>query len=167
MSRRPPVEPQPAADLVRAVLKRRGVIDDVRGHRLVTEWHKLVGERIAERAWPDRLEHGILSVRVANSAWLNELSFLKAALLKQIGDALGDSSLVTELRLSLGDSRFPEDDDDVQAARAERHKLVRPKPVARPAASPEVCRSIDEETESVRDPELRDALRGLRKRLGL
>src|SRR5262249_14417494 len=61
-----------AGELVRAVLTRYGVEGAVREHRLVTEWESIVGPRVAARAWPDGLRHGVLYVRVTNSAWMHE-----------------------------------------------------------------------------------------------
>ena len=77
--RRPGSAPVRAGELLAEVLKRRGVAGAVREQRLVTEWHSIVGERVAARAWPDGLNRGVLYVRVTNSAWLHELGFLKAA----------------------------------------------------------------------------------------
>ena len=64
-------------DLVAKLLGRHGVARELREHRLLTRWPELVGERVAARAWPDGLSKGVLWVRVANSSWLNELSFLR------------------------------------------------------------------------------------------
>ena len=84
------------------VLEQRGVASEVREQRLVTEWEDIVGERVAVRAWPDGLRQGVLFIRVSNSAWLHELSFLKEAILASANRMAGPPTLVKEVRLHLG-----------------------------------------------------------------
>jgi predicted nucleic acid-binding Zn ribbon protein len=62
-------------------------------------WEEAVGTRIANRAQPLRLERGILSVRVATSAWANELSLLADDILAQLTAAGVEAS---SLRFSVG-----------------------------------------------------------------
>lgn len=53
-------------------------------HRLRNTWVDLVGDRLGGRTWPERLRDGVLTVNVANSAWKNELTFLRVDLVKRI-----------------------------------------------------------------------------------
>jgi hypothetical protein len=62
-------------------------------------WADAVGHRIAERARPIGLEHGILTVRTATSVWANELSLLSDELLARLR-ARGVE--VKELRFRVG-----------------------------------------------------------------
>jgi hypothetical protein len=62
-------------------------------------WADAVGHRIAERARPIGLEHGILTVRAATSVWANELSLLSDELLARLR-ARGVE--VKELRFRVG-----------------------------------------------------------------
>lgn len=47
-------------------------------------WHDAVGDRIARRTRPIRLERKILTVRAATSVWAQELSFLAPAIVKRL-----------------------------------------------------------------------------------
>jgi len=156
-----------AGELVRAVLARHGVEAAVREHRLVTEWETIVGPRVAARAWPDGLKHGVLYVRVTNSAWLHELGFLREALVREANRAAGDPPLVKEVRLHLGSRRtHATDESDLVAALAEQRRVKpAPKP-RRPPSTGELAR-IDREAGAVRDPELAAVIRDVRRRLGL
>lgn len=156
-----------AGELVRAVLARHGVEAAVREHRLVTEWETIVGPRVAARAWPDGLKHGVLYVRVTNSAWLHELGFLREALVREANRAVGDPPLVKEIRLHLG-SRRPtstEESDLVAALAAQRRAKPAPKPRRVPSTG-DLAR-IDREAAAVRDPDLAAVIRDVRRRLGL
>jgi predicted nucleic acid-binding Zn ribbon protein len=156
-----------AGELVRSVLTRYGVEGALREHRLVTEWDKIVGARVAARAWPDGLRHGVLYVRVTNSAWLHELAFLREALVREANKIVGDPPLVKEVRLHLGDRRSSQDAEDLVAALAgqKRPKLAA-RPRLAPASAAQLAR-IDVEADRVRDAELREIIRDVRRRLGL
>ena len=63
------------------VLDRYGIERELKEHRLLSHWKTVVGDRVASRTFPDGLSKGVLWVRVANSAWLHELSFMRDAIL--------------------------------------------------------------------------------------
>lgn len=119
-----------AGALVAGVLSRYGILDTVRELRLVTSWPDVVGERIAARSQPDGLQGGVLHVRVANSAWVHELTFLREDIRARANAAVGDPPLVREVRFHVGRARHPEDPDDVIAAlaRRPRRQTARPTP---------------------------------------
>ncbi len=157
----------PAGDVVAEILRSAGAMEAVREHRLVTRWTEVVGERVAARAWPDGLKNGVLHVRVANAAWMQELSFLRDALAEKANRVVDDGGapLVHSVRLHVG-ARRDADADDVIAAVASRR---RPRPLPRPRAPVDaVSRArIASETSGVADEELRAIIRALRDRLGM
>ena len=147
-----------------------GVDAELRAHRIVTEWRDIVGDRVAARTWPDGLTRGgprdqgaqVLWVRVSSSAWLHELTLLKAQLVRSIHDYLGDPPLFDELRFHLG-SR-PADAGDLLAgvrSRLDRRRPHRTRPVP---ATGERRAAIEAEVATVADPELRAILREVRIR---
>jgi hypothetical protein len=161
--------PRAASSLVEQVLRQHGAHAAVREHRLVTGWIDIVGERVAQRAWPSGLQKGVLWVRVVNSAWMQELSFLREAIARAAADYLGPPPIVKEVRLHLPGKGEPQSDaEDVVAALARRK---RPPKKSAPPAPPPVAREtlvrIDAETSSVKDDELRETIRTLRKKLGM
>jgi hypothetical protein len=67
---------------------------------LFVRWEAAVGPRVAARAEPISLRHGVLIVAVASSAWLQELSFLRDELKTRL-NAVAKKGLVSEVRLVL------------------------------------------------------------------
>jgi hypothetical protein len=156
-----------AAALVVRVLDAYGIDRDVREHRIVLSWGAIVGERIAHRTWPDGLRDGVLSVRVANSAWLQELTFLKQPIIARANELTGDPPLVREVRFHLG-AMQQRDADDVVAALAHRLRQDRkPRHRRYTPASGQRLADINAETAEIDDPALRAAIRGCRAKLGL
>jgi hypothetical protein len=149
-------------DLIDRVLTGYGQAEDVRRYRVKTEWHRIVGERIATRTFPGLAREGVLPVRVSNSSWLHELSFMRAALVAQVNEALGDPPLIQDIRLHLGRPR----QDEVLESRPTRPR--RPRPRARalpaPAQGADLAR-IETEAGAVDDPELRALITDVRRRL--
>ena len=147
------------------VLEQRGVASEVREQRLVTEWEDIVGERVAVRAWPDGLRQGVLFIRVSNSAWLHELSFLKEAILASANRMAGPPTLVKEVRLHLGPRRGAAADDVVAELAAARRR-PRAAPTPRPALSAAGESAMTRATDRVAHIELRLAIREAWRKLG-
>jgi hypothetical protein len=160
-------EISPAEALLSRLLDGYGVAREVREHRLVLQWEDIVGPRIAARSWPDGLREGELWVRVANQAWLQELSFLREQIVHRANEIVGAPPLVTKVRLHLGQRRQA-DDDDVVAALARRvfAPRRRRKPAPTPPTGPQL-QQLQNETSVVEDPELRAAILAARTRLNL
>src|SRR5690242_6989107 len=47
-------------------------------------WHDAVGDRVARRTRPLKLERKVLTVRAATAVWAQELSFLAPAIVKRL-----------------------------------------------------------------------------------
>jgi predicted nucleic acid-binding Zn ribbon protein len=155
----------PAGEAIAAALDQAGLTSAVRAHRILTEWRQMVGDRIAARTWPDGLKDRVLWVRVASSAWLHELTLLRAQVLDGIDRVLGAPRLVDELRLHLG-ARTQVDADDVLAlARQARQRRPRPppRPLPPPATGAAVA-AIERDTAGIADAELRELIRAVRIR---
>jgi len=160
-------EQQLASNLIERVLSSYGVDRDIREQRIVLEWAAIVGERVARRTWPDGLRDGVLWVRVANSAWLQELSFLRSAMVERANELVGAPPLVREVRLHVG-ARKEQDADDVVAALAQRVMFQRRRRPWRPTpATGAALERIEKETAAVESDELRAAIREARIKLGL
>jgi predicted nucleic acid-binding Zn ribbon protein len=158
-------ETAPAADAIALALARVGVTEEVRTHRIITEWRDMVGERIATRTWPDGLKHGVLWIRVASSAWLHELTLMRAGILDGISRVLGEPRLVNELRFHLGTRKQVDEDDVLAIAQQARMRRRRPpqKPLPPPATGAAAAQ-IERETTAIADPELRELIRAVRVR---
>jgi hypothetical protein len=73
----------------------------LREHAVWTVWAEVVGPLLASKAEPVRIEEGKLFVRVANSAWMQELQFLKDDIRSRLNHRLG-APVVRGLYLILG-----------------------------------------------------------------
>lgn len=156
-----------AADVVAAVMRGYGIDRSVREHRIVTHWADVVGEKIAGRTWPDGLREGVLWIRVQNSAWMHQLSFLKGQIIARANEIVGNPPLVVDIRLHLG-ARKQVDADDTVAALA-RHIERAPRPFRKDfvGATPQQAQQIRAETDRVEDAELRAAIAELRLKVGV
>ena len=155
----------PAGEAIADALAFSGLSGAVRAHRIVTEWASMVGERIAARTWPDGLKDRVLWIRVASSAWLHELTLVRAQILDGIHRVLGEPRLVDELKLHIGVRKQVDADDQlamVTQARG-RRRAAPPKPLGPPATG-EAKAKIERETADIADPELRELIRTVRVR---
>ena len=65
--------------------------------RLHQGWDRVAGPTVASKARPDRLRGGVLTVRVENHSWAQELSLQRPVLLAKLAALLGEG-VVKELR---------------------------------------------------------------------
>ena len=155
---RPPraLEPRSAAAAVGAALAFRGITDEIRASRLLTEWTELVGPKISARTRPSGVFERVLVIEVASSAWMHELNLLKAQIFTGLVDRLGEPRLFDELRFKLASGR---------AAALPRKPAPRPAQPARPVPPPATGlarEQIIREAEAVDDAELRELIARVR-----
>lgn len=70
-------------------------------HAVWNVWDEVVGDLLASKAQPTRIENGRLVVRVANSTWMQELQFLKDDVRSRLNHRL-QAPLVRDLYFVLG-----------------------------------------------------------------
>ncbi len=108
-------------------------------------WNEIVGEDLARRAVPRSLQGKTLFIDVANSAWMQELSYLKPTLLEQFGEAVGEH-VVKEIRFSVNPS-------------IARHHDEKPKPKTPPVREDTALPpDIQSAAEAVQDKTLRETV---------
>jgi predicted nucleic acid-binding Zn ribbon protein len=158
-SNRPPrtLEARPAADLVASVLKLRGISDEVRKNRILTEWDDLVGPRIAARTRPYGISGNTLIIDVVSSAWLQELTLLRGQLLPQLLARVGEPKLFGDLKFKLAGRTGPQPEPPRRRA-----KTVAPEPRATAPATGLAREKIAREVEAVDDLELRELIARVR-----
>jgi hypothetical protein len=105
-------------------------------------WHDAVGDRIARRARPMRLERGVLTVRAATAVWAQELSFVAPTIIARL-NALGLG--IESLRFRVG----PIDPVD----RPLRPPAVKTVPARRP-----LPHELDQKLADVGDTALRETI---------
>jgi predicted nucleic acid-binding Zn ribbon protein len=79
-----PGRPQLVGDLVSGFLERSGLAAKVEAATVITDWAELVGPQIAAVTRAQRLSGQTLFVAVTTSAWMMELTLMKADLMRRI-----------------------------------------------------------------------------------
>ncbi|MFH2004959.1 MAG: DUF721 domain-containing protein [bacterium] len=146
--------PMPVGKLLESLLERRHLSKPLRLYRVQRLWPSLVGEPTAGRSRPTSLRQGVLSVAVADSTWVQELTYLKQELLERVQSALS-AQAVTALRFYVRAGAASE------APAVDAAPPPEPDPLQAPLA-PEVAQALDEfesSLDSITDPELRRSIR--------
>jgi hypothetical protein len=94
-------EPKRAADIMAAVLQRRGYGRFMENEQLAAEWTAIVDARLRPFTRPVRVFRGRLEVLVANSAVMQELTFAKAALVERFNRETVTHP-ISDIRLRVG-----------------------------------------------------------------
>jgi hypothetical protein len=127
------------------------VLRDLAGTRpkahaeLWARWLAVVGPEMYRRSFPIALRGSTLVVGVSTSSWLQELSFLKTAILDRIAEEIGPD-IVSEIKLVL-DPQLAVEDAGPSSPEA-------PPPAPRREIDPALRADLDR----IEDPELRTAL---------
>lgn len=90
------------ATVLRGLARRLGLETPLLEHRLQREWPEIAGEPLASNTWPDRIRYKKLHLRVSNSVWMHQLTFLKPALIQKLATIAGPEA-ITDLALRVGE----------------------------------------------------------------
>jgi hypothetical protein len=151
------LETRSAKDAVGTVLALYGIADQIRAERVLTEWAELVGPRISSRTRPYGVTDRVLVIEVASSAWLHELTMLKAQILTGLHLRMGAPRLFDDLRFKLAGGRGNRPAPPRPRTRPE--KVEPPPPVPATGVARE---NIVREVEAVDDLELRELIARVR-----
>lgn len=75
--------------VMRDTLKEFGLEKKAKSYAVITHWEEIVGEKVASVTVPEKLDKGILTVKVANPVWKYELTMRKAEILAKIAKQHG------------------------------------------------------------------------------
>ncbi|MGE5572485.1 MAG: DUF721 domain-containing protein [Bacteroidota bacterium] len=75
-------------------LRRIGIMRQARRARAIDLWPEVVGKAAASASRAMQCKDGVLFVWVRNSVWANELSLLKADIIKKLNRCLGRGTIV-------------------------------------------------------------------------
>ncbi len=83
--------PQPLSlqHVISDVLKEFGLDKKARVYAVLTDWPRIVGEKIASATVAEKLNKGVLTVRAKNAVWRHELSMQKASIIEKIAKEYG------------------------------------------------------------------------------
>ena len=93
--------PQPIAEILADLMARRGYAREQTGAACAAAWRQAVGEFMAAHTRCGGVRRGALQVAVANSTLVQEITFRKQDLIRQLSQLLPDERIV-DLRLRVG-----------------------------------------------------------------
>ena len=76
--------------MIDSALGRESILRSGRGQRAIRSWNKVVGEAMALRSSPERVERGVVWVAVEGSAWAQELRMAKDKILARLNELAGE-----------------------------------------------------------------------------
>lgn len=80
-----------------SMLRKFGIANAVAQNNALIVWNEVVGENVAKNAAADRVEHGVLVVKVSSPTWRQELHFQKEEILKKINIKIG-KNIIRDIR---------------------------------------------------------------------
>lgn len=100
-------QPKPAKNVIAEVIQRRGYARVLSQENLQQAWQEALrttpsGELLAKHSFPGRLRRGTLEVMVANSTFVQELTFEKTTLLARLRE-LSPGQNIRNLRFRVGE----------------------------------------------------------------
>ncbi len=88
------------------VVRYKGMGSMVRMWSLIKVWNEVVGETLAGRTEPLRIADDCLIVKVADSSWAHELTYLKDDLIERIGMQI-EGRPIKDIRFVIGSLQGP------------------------------------------------------------
>jgi predicted nucleic acid-binding Zn ribbon protein len=92
--------PLSLSSILPEVLKEFGLEKKAMNYSVLTSWEEIVGPKVAAVTKAERLERGVLTVKVANSVWRYELTLHSKSILQKIATQYGPG-VVTEIHWKL------------------------------------------------------------------
>ncbi len=136
------------ATVLTGLARRLGLETMLLEHRLQREWRAIAGEPLASNTWPDQIRYKKLYLRVRNSVWMHQLTFLKPALIQKLATIAGPEA-ITDITLRVGE--LPRTDPPSLP-----HPSVKAPAISAPTAT--LLAEASAHASAVQDPDLRDRL---------
>ncbi|MEO0092789.1 MAG: DUF721 domain-containing protein [candidate division WOR-3 bacterium] len=76
------------SDFLPEVLDKLRLSEKLREQQAILLWNRAVGKEVKKHTKPYAIENGTLVVLVDNSAWMNELIFLKKEIIKKLNELI-------------------------------------------------------------------------------
>ena len=78
---------------IKHFLKNNNLETGVKQNNALLIWDSVVGKKIGKNTTPDKVEHGVLIVKVKSSTWRQELLFEKQKILNKLNRELGKKTI--------------------------------------------------------------------------
>lgn len=143
-----PAKLQRIDHILLSMLKHRQIPLKIEDRNLRDTWDRAVGSRIAGQTRPDTIKRSVLHIKVANSAWMQQLHFIKQEILEKF-NRLHQQEPVRDIFFSIGEipiANVPPKKASVVAGEASALKARDRK-------------MIESTLSTIADPELREILK--------
>lgn len=90
-----------AAAVLSAILPNLPGTSRLQEYRVWEVWAEVVGEAVARKAQPSRMQNGRLFVTVSNSVWMQEMQFYKVVMRDKVNQRLG-APIIKDIFFVLG-----------------------------------------------------------------
>lgn len=91
-------KPQPVGDLVRELLRLRGLETPLLQHRLLEAWDRVGGPVIARYTKEKSIKNQTLLVKIDNPSLRQDLSMMRSQLVQKLNAEVG-AQIITEIKL--------------------------------------------------------------------
>jgi hypothetical protein len=134
--------------ILEKTLKKHHIPLKMEDRRLQDAWLRAVGSKIAAQTKPDCIKKAILFIKVANSAWLQQLHFMKREIIEKFND-LHQTEPVQDIFFAIGEIAAPAAVKTDQVYGADEM----------PALKARDKKMIEKSLSAIADEELRDILK--------
>jgi predicted nucleic acid-binding Zn ribbon protein len=135
-------------DILEKTLKKYHIPLKTEDRHLRDPWLQAVGSRIAAQTKPDCINKAVLFIKVANSAWLQQLHFMKREIIEKFND-LHPTEPVKDIFFAIGEIAAPAAVKTEQVYGADEM----------PALKARDKKMIEKSLSAIADEELRDILK--------
>ncbi len=72
-----------------SMLRKFGIENAIAQNKALNIWDEIVGDKVAKNTEPERVEHGVIIVKVSSPTWRQELHFQKNEIIQKINKTIG------------------------------------------------------------------------------
>ena len=80
-----------------SMLRKFGIDNAIAQNNALNIWNEIVGNTVAKNTEPDRVEHGVIIVKVSSPTWRQELYFQKKEIIQKINNKIG-KNVIRDIR---------------------------------------------------------------------
>jgi len=96
---KPMARAKPIGNVFAQLFRELGIDKAIQQNMAVTRWGEIVGERISQISVAEKIESGVLFVKVSSPVWRNELVFMKSNLINSLNEAL-EKNIVKDIKFT-------------------------------------------------------------------
>jgi predicted nucleic acid-binding Zn ribbon protein len=83
--------------VIDSMLRKFGIDNAIAQNNALNIWNEIVGDTVAKNTEPDRVEHGVIIVKVSSPTWRQELYFQKKEIIQKLNNKIG-KNVIRDIR---------------------------------------------------------------------